>query len=169
MRDGKREDFKSYHRRHYADLPDRFGDAGQQERPGLKEPTSKFGMDIENMTDQWRQANGVKQAGGVRIVSVKPDSFAEEIRLEPGDILLAINRTPVNSVEEVGRVQAGFETGRCRAIARPAAERAEWRLDFNVRRRHAAEQPAISTRKRTLPHSKAAGRAALRPPFFHGC
>jgi len=63
------------------------------------------------MTDQWRQANGVKQAGGVRIVSVKPDSFAEEIRLEPGDILLAINRTPVNSVEEVGRVQAGLKPG----------------------------------------------------------
>ena len=63
------------------------------------------------MTDHRRQANGIKQAGGVRIVSVKPDSFAEEIGLQPGDILLAINRTPVNSVEEVNRAQGNLKPG----------------------------------------------------------
>jgi serine protease Do len=111
MRDGKRQDFKVTTGDITQIFPDRFGDAGQQGAARPEGITSKFGMDIQNMTDQWRQANGVKQAGGVRIVSVKPDSFAEEIRLEPGDILLAINRTPVNSVEEVNRVQANLKPG----------------------------------------------------------
>jgi len=47
----------------------------------------------------------------VRIVSVNPDSFAEGIGLQPGDILLAINRTPVGSVEEVNRAQVNLKPG----------------------------------------------------------
>jgi len=111
MRDGKRQDFKVTTGDIAQIFPDRFGGGGQQEAGKPEGTSAKFGIDIENLTDPWRQANGVKQAGGVRIVSVKPDSFAEEIGLQPGDIVLAINRTPVNSVEAVGRLQANLKAG----------------------------------------------------------
>jgi serine protease Do len=111
MRDGKRQEYKVTTGDIAQIFPDDFGGAAQQGAARPEGTTSKFGMDIQNMTDQWRQANGVKQAGGVRIVSVKPDSFAEQISLQAGDILLAINRTPVNSAEEVNRAQANLKTG----------------------------------------------------------
>ncbi len=111
MRDGKRQDFKVTIGDIAQVFPEDYGGASQQGTARPEGTTSKFGMDIQNMTDQWRQANGVKQAGGVRIVSVKPDSFAEEIGLQPSDILLAINRTPVNSVEEVNRAQGNLKPG----------------------------------------------------------
>ena len=111
MRDGKRQDFKVTTADIAQIFPDEFGGASQQGAARPEGTTSKFGMQIQNMTDQWRQANGVKQAGGVRIVSVETDSFAEDIGLQPGDILLAINRTPVGSVEEVNRAQANLKPG----------------------------------------------------------
>jgi serine protease Do len=111
MRDGKRQDFRVTTADIAQIFPEDFGGAAQQGAGRPEVTTSKFGVDIQNMTDQWRQANGVKQAGGVRIVSVKPDSFAEDIGLQPGDILLAINRTPVGSVEEVNRAQVNLKPG----------------------------------------------------------
>ena len=111
MRDGKRQDFKVTTADIAQIFPEDFGGAAQQGAARPEGTSSKFGMDIQNMTDQWRQANGVKQAGGVRIVSVNPDSFAEGIGLQPGDILLAINRTPVGSVEEVNRAQVNLKPG----------------------------------------------------------
>jgi serine protease Do len=111
VRDGKRQDFKVTIGDITQIFPDRFGGAGQQGAVRPEGTSAKFGMQIQSMTDQWRQANGVKQAGGVRIVSVEPDSFAEEIHLLPGDVLLAINRAQVNSVEDVNRLQANLKPG----------------------------------------------------------
>jgi serine protease Do len=111
MRDGKKQDFKVT----VADIaqvfPESFGGVSPQDAAKPEGASAKFGMQIQNMTDQWRQSNGVKQTGGVRIVSVEPDSFAEQINLLPGDVLLAINRTQVNSVEEVNRAQANLKPG----------------------------------------------------------
>jgi serine protease Do len=111
VREGKRQEFKVTTGDIAQIFPDRFGGDSQQGAARPEGTTAKFGMQIQNMTDQWRQANGVKQTGGVRIVSVEPDSFAEEINLLPGDILTAINRLPVNSVEDVNRLQANLKPG----------------------------------------------------------
>jgi serine protease Do len=111
MRDGKRQEFKVTTADIAQIFPDRFGGGAQQGAARPEGTSAKFGMQIQNMTDQWRQSNGVKQAGGVRIVSVEPDSFAEQINLQAGDILLAINRTQVNSVEDVNRLQTNLKPG----------------------------------------------------------
>jgi serine protease Do len=111
MRDGKRQEIKVTTSDIAQVFPDDFGGGARQGAARPEGTSAKFGMQIQNMTDQWRQSNGVKQAGGVRIVSVEPDSFAEQINLQAGDILLAINRTPVNSVEDVNRAQANLKGG----------------------------------------------------------
>ena len=48
---------------------------------------------------------------GVRVTEVKPDTFAEELGLQSGDVVLSINRQPVSSVDEFERLQAQLKSG----------------------------------------------------------
>ena len=48
---------------------------------------------------------------GVRVTEVKPDSFAEELGLEAGDLVLSINRQAVTSVEDFERLQGQLKSG----------------------------------------------------------
>jgi serine protease Do len=111
VRDGKRQEFKVV----VADLtqvfPDEFGGAKQQEPTHAEGTQARFGMTIQNLTDSQRQNMGIKEHGGVQIVSVEPDSFADDIGLQPKDILLSINRQAVNSVTDVSRIQATLKPG----------------------------------------------------------
>jgi serine protease Do len=45
------------------------------------------------------------------VTEVKPDSFAEELGVEAGDLVLSINRQTVTSVEEFDRLQAQLKSG----------------------------------------------------------
>jgi S1-C subfamily serine protease len=42
---------------------------------------------------------------------VEPDSFAEDIGLQPGDVLLSIKNQPINSVDDVTRVRNTLKPG----------------------------------------------------------
>ncbi len=111
LRDGKRENFKVVVGDLTQIFPDRFG-GPKIEEPGKTEGTqAKFGMTIQNLTDAQRQNMGVKEKGGVQITSVEPNSFAEDIGLVAKDILLSINRQPVNSVDDVRKIQNMLKPG----------------------------------------------------------
>jgi serine protease Do len=116
LRNGKHQDFKVV----VADLaqvfPDRFGN-GQQEAPGKAEGTqAKFGMTIQNLTSAQRQNLGFKEAGGVQVSSLEPNSFAEDLGLEPKDIIVSINNQQVNSVSDLQRIQATLKPGDAVAV-----------------------------------------------------
>jgi S1-C subfamily serine protease len=49
--------------------------------------------------------------GGVLISEVVPGSFAEDIGMLPKDVLTAINRQPVKSVDDVKRIQSTLKPG----------------------------------------------------------
>jgi serine protease Do len=53
---------------------------------------------------------------------VDPDSFAEEIGLQERDIIVAINRQPVGSVEDIRAIQSKLKSGDAVAfrVMRPA-------------------------------------------------
>ena len=53
----------------------------------------------------------MKEPGGVEVVAVEPDSFADDVGLQQGDILLSINRKDVASVVDVTGLQANLKTG----------------------------------------------------------
>ncbi|MBZ5575530.1 MAG: Do family serine endopeptidase [Acidobacteriia bacterium] len=111
VRNGQRENFKVVVGDLAQIFPDEFG-SGSKEAPGKTEGTSaRFGMTIQNLTAAQRQTLGVKENGGVQIASIEPDSFAEDIQLAPKDILLSINRQPVNSVDDVRRIQNTLKPG----------------------------------------------------------
>lgn len=48
---------------------------------------------------------------GVLVTSVDPESFAEDIGISDKDIIVSINRQPVNSVEDVRRIQGKLQPG----------------------------------------------------------
>jgi serine protease Do len=112
LRDSKHETFNVV----VADLaqifPDKFG-SGKSEEAGPAEGTqARFGITIENLTEPRRQNMGLtSQHGGVLISAVEPGSFAEDILMQHGDVLVEINRQPVNTVDDVRRIQNALQPG----------------------------------------------------------
>jgi serine protease Do len=48
---------------------------------------------------------------GVIVQDVKPGSFADDVGLNRGDVVLEVNKQPVNSEEEFGRVASSLKSG----------------------------------------------------------
>jgi len=76
----------------------------------IETPTEvKFGFRPRPLTEQERDS--VDARHGVMVTLVEQDSFAEEIGIQSGDVIDAINRQPVNSLEDIRAVQAKLKPG----------------------------------------------------------
>ena len=75
------------------------------------ESSARFGIGIRPLTEERRKALGFAQEGGVEVTVVEEDSFAEEIGMRTGDIIVSINRQPVSSFEDVKRIQSSLKRG----------------------------------------------------------
>jgi serine protease Do len=71
----------------------------------------KFGIKLHALTDSERSAMGLDSKGGLLVQNVDSGSFAEDIGLFEKDVILAINRQPVASVDDVKRIQSTLKTG----------------------------------------------------------
>jgi serine protease Do len=60
----------------------------------------KWGLGLRDLDAQTAQRAGVAPGTGVLVTAVKPDSPAEKAGLQPGDVLLEVNRTKVTSVAQ---------------------------------------------------------------------
>ena len=110
-REGKRHELKVV----VADLaqifPERYGN-GREDSTKNIEPTSvKFGMTLQSLTEQQADRLGIKQKGGVQVLSVEPSSFAEDIGLQKGDVIVAVNRQPVNSRDDIDKFSNTLKPG----------------------------------------------------------
>jgi serine protease Do len=72
---------------------------------------SKFGVTVRKVTPE--MADRLEMAGGKGVIvqDVKPGSFAEDVNLGRGDIILEVNKQPVNSEEEFARVESSLKSG----------------------------------------------------------
>jgi serine protease Do len=128
MRDGKRDNYKVV----VGDIAQIFPETNANgAQPGEVKPettSAKFGMTIQGLTDQKRQTLGVKQSGGILIVSVESNSFAEDIGLAPDDVVLSINRQDVNSRADVERIESTLKAGAAVQfrVLRKAGRNGEW-------------------------------------------
>jgi serine protease Do len=77
---------------------------------------SKFGITIQRLTDKEREDLLIDDKSGVKVVTVDPGSFADDIGLQDGDTILSINRIPVMSTDDVMKVQSGFKPGQPVAV-----------------------------------------------------
>lgn len=75
--------------------------AGDERRAPSEEAPSgvKFGLSL------------APSEGGVAIRTVEPGSFADDIGLAVGDVIVELQRQPVNSVDDVRRIQRGLKSG----------------------------------------------------------
>ncbi|MBI1786300.1 MAG: Do family serine endopeptidase [Acidobacteria bacterium] len=72
---------------------------------------ARFGMSLQNLTQARKDAMAFHEKGGVQITDIQPGSFADDIGLLPNDVVLSINRRPVESVEDVRKIQSGLKSG----------------------------------------------------------
>lgn len=111
LREGKRQNFKVVVGDLAQIFPDRFGnggDTGQAQQGGT---SVSFGMSIQTLTDRQRETFGIQEKGGVQVVDVDANSFAEDIGLIRNDVILSINNHPVSSTEDVKKLQSTLKAG----------------------------------------------------------
>jgi serine protease Do len=85
---------------------------GSPAEPEKSEVTpAKFGIALVNLTPARKEAMGFKEKGGVLVEEVNPGSFAEDVGLAKDDVLVSINRQPIESAEDVKRIQNTLKPG----------------------------------------------------------
>jgi serine protease Do len=89
------------------------GDRAEAVNPtgGQAEPAQgKWGLGLRDLDAKTAQRVGVAPGEGILVTAVKPDSPAEKAGLQPGDVLLEVNRTKVTSVAQA-QAEAQKATG----------------------------------------------------------
>ena len=72
---------------------------------------SKFGVTVRKITPEMADRLDATPGKGVIVQDVKPGSFAEDVGLGRGDLILEINKQPVNSEEEFTRMESALKSG----------------------------------------------------------
>lgn len=72
---------------------------------------SKFGVTVRKITPEMADRLDIPSGKGVIVQDVKPNSFAEDINLSRGDIVLEVNKQPVNSEGDFSRIESGLKSG----------------------------------------------------------
>lgn len=84
----------------------------QDDDNGESGPTeSKLGISVRTITPDIASKLEVPAGKGVVVDDVKPGSFGEDILVSRGDVILEINKQPVNTAEEFNRIQSTLKSG----------------------------------------------------------
>ncbi len=172
-RDGKKMDWKVVtldRMELFKDQTDIVGKAYHPEETSAKpEPnnTVKFGFYPRALTDDER--NQIADKHGVSVTRVEEDSFAKDIGLAANDIITAINRQPVNSLDDVKRVAQSLKPGDAvtfRVIRSPrgVTKRSGGLTQVDRRTRDQVPGRDASADLRALPSGRALAGAKKRPP-----
>jgi len=72
---------------------------------------SKFGVTVRSLTPEMADRLNVPSGKGIIVQEVKPGSFGDDVGLTRGDVVLEINKQPVNSQEDFDRIQTSLKSG----------------------------------------------------------
>ncbi|HXG91222.1 MAG TPA: DegQ family serine endoprotease [Blastocatellia bacterium] len=81
--------------------PPRPGDEDQNDNPEQEEDGGKLGISITDVTPELARQMKLRISSGVVIQSVDPSGPAAEAGLQPRDVIHRINRTPVNTRQDL--------------------------------------------------------------------
>jgi len=73
--------------------------------------TVLFGISVQELSSSRREQLGYDGEGGVLVTAVEPTSFSDDIGMLPNDVIVAINRRPVATMNDVREVQNGLKPG----------------------------------------------------------
>ncbi len=89
----------------------------EEEQSGGAQPAaSKLGVTVRNLTPDLAQRLDVPAGKGVIIQDVKPGSFADDIQLQRGMVILQINKQPVNNESDFQRIESQLKPGQDVAV-----------------------------------------------------
>jgi serine protease Do len=71
----------------------------------------KFGISVRALRPDDRESMNFQETGGVLVSDVENGSFGEDLGLQHGDVLMAINRQPVTSADDVKRIAGSLKPG----------------------------------------------------------
>jgi len=72
---------------------------------------TKVGITVHSLTQEQADRLGLKSTKGVMVTDVKPGSFGEDLQMQPGLVILEINKQPVNSEEDFRRITTQLKSG----------------------------------------------------------
>jgi len=154
-RDGKSMDFKvtvQDRKILYADNQDIVGETFGGDAPAARaEPVAagvKFGITVRELTEEERNLTPNKH--GIMVTSVPENSFGEDIEMEKGDIVMAINRHPVSSIDDLRKITGSLKSGDAVAVLviRPGEERVAQQAPAGARgRRGSTNAPAAAAQQ----------------------
>ena len=86
---------------------------GEEEENGEESTPkqSKFGVTVRPLTPEMADRLNVPSGHGVVVQDVKPGSFADDVGLTRGDVILEINKQPVNGEDDFDRIQSSLKSG----------------------------------------------------------
>jgi serine protease Do len=105
-------------------FPEVAGRAGEE--PGEEESgPGKLGLRVEPVTPEMARRFNLEQQG-VIVVQIEPTSFADDVQFAQGDIIVEINRQPVNEMDDYRRLVGALQPGQnvvFRVLRRSASNR----------------------------------------------
>jgi serine protease Do len=87
----------------------RLGEEEEGQEDNTPKP-SKFGATVRSLTPEMADRLGVP-AKGVIVQDVKAGSFADDVGLNRGDVILEINKQPVNNEDDFNKIQSNMKSG----------------------------------------------------------
>ena len=93
-----------------------------------EEASVRFGVTVQEISPERRREIRLEEEGGVLLTRVEPDSFADEVGLQRGDVLLAVNRVAVNSINDLRDIQRDLQPGMDVAFKLARSTGQQWRV-----------------------------------------
>jgi serine protease Do len=72
---------------------------------------SKLGVNVRSISPEQAERLGISTGKGVIVTEVKPDSFAEDIGMQPGDVVTQLNRQPINTEDDFRKLTSQLKSG----------------------------------------------------------
>ena len=87
---------------------------------------SKFGITVRGITADLADRLSIAAGKGVVVQDVKQGSFAEDLGLNRGDVVLEVNKQPVNNPEDFAKIESSLKSGQDVVfLVRPRGSRAQ--------------------------------------------
>ena len=71
---------------------------------------SKLGLTVRAITSEMADRLDIPAGKGVIVQDIKPSSFADDVGLTRGDVILEINKQPVNSEDDFNRISSSLKS-----------------------------------------------------------
>ena len=99
----------------------------EDENQGEETPkASKFGVTVRGITPDLADRLGIAAGKGVVVQDVKQGSFAEDLGLNRGDVILEVNKQSVNNPEDFTKIETAMKSGQDVVfLVRPRGARAQ--------------------------------------------